>query len=94
LAKDLEPAMRTGATALNGMGPAKLILKRSGDGKECVDAAFRYPLRPVMYKPTIDNFLRARAGDAPSLVALGKERVEASRVYHDATAAQGKAGGR
>jgi hypothetical protein len=45
-----------------------------------------------MYKPIIDNFLRARAGDAPSLVALGKERVEASRVYHDATAAHGKAG--
>ena len=45
-----------------------------------------------MYKPIIDNFLRARAGNAPSLVALGKERVEASRVYHDATAAHGKAG--
>ena len=41
-----------------------------------------------MSKPTVDNFLRARAGDAPPLAALGKERVEASRVCHDAISAQ------
>lgn len=31
LVRDLEPAMRTGATALSGIGPMKLILEDVGN---------------------------------------------------------------
>lgn len=41
-----------------------------------------------MSRSAVDNFLRARAGDAPPLAVLGKERVEASRVCHDAVSVQ------
>jgi hypothetical protein len=66
LVRDLEPAMRTGATTLSGMGPAKLILNDVGvRSKERGDADLQCLCNPggdVL--PTVDNFLRARAGDA------------------------------